>query len=337
MSIHYLVKCKCPETTDNLKQIYRLTINFNLIYNKNEAPNILAALSRDKIDQEYSQCVQIYTDASKDSSGKVGICCYIRSFALALDIEMQARLSDDVAVQTEEMVAIKMALENVCQLEQTTTHQRYAIFTDSLSTIDNLASSRSRCRPNLLSDVIDLLLNINSQITVVCVPSHIGTTGNERADQLANMGSKRPHIDIDVGVELASTVELTLTSTSCGNRHMEQRDNWTTLLQRPAKCRQPRSNTFRDEIGRSPRAPTTTRKMQTQLVPAQDSAARHRHLRQLWRSRNHRALSHQLLADEIAAAVKNICDQRKISFTLPTILSQVVVLEELRRLTHRQL
>ena len=43
---------------------------------------------------------------------------------------------------------------------------------------------------------------------------------------------------------------------------MEQGDNWTTLLQRPTRCRQPRSNTFRDEIGRSPRASTTTRKMQ---------------------------------------------------------------------------
>ena len=32
MSLHYLVKCKCQETTDNLKQMSRLTINFNLIY-----------------------------------------------------------------------------------------------------------------------------------------------------------------------------------------------------------------------------------------------------------------------------------------------------------------
>ena len=31
-SIPYLVKCKCQETTDNLKQMSRLTINFNLIY-----------------------------------------------------------------------------------------------------------------------------------------------------------------------------------------------------------------------------------------------------------------------------------------------------------------
>ena len=31
-SIPYLVKCKCQETIDNLKQMSRLTINFNLIY-----------------------------------------------------------------------------------------------------------------------------------------------------------------------------------------------------------------------------------------------------------------------------------------------------------------
>jgi len=31
-SLHYLVKCKFKETTDNLKQMARITINFNLIY-----------------------------------------------------------------------------------------------------------------------------------------------------------------------------------------------------------------------------------------------------------------------------------------------------------------
>ena len=70
----------------------------------------------------YSQYVQIYTHASKVSSGRVGIGCYIRSFVSSPDIEMEARLTDDVAVQTGEMAAIKMALENVRQLEQTTTH-----------------------------------------------------------------------------------------------------------------------------------------------------------------------------------------------------------------------
>jgi len=62
---------------------------------KNEAPNILATLSRDKIDQMYSQYVQIYTDASKDLSGRVEIGGYIRSFASSPDVEMEARLTDD--------------------------------------------------------------------------------------------------------------------------------------------------------------------------------------------------------------------------------------------------
>ena len=84
--------------------------SLTLEVSKNDAPNIMAALSRD------SQYIQIYTAASKDPPGKVGIGCYIRSFASSPDIEMEARLTDDVTVQTGEMVAIKMALENVCQL-----------------------------------------------------------------------------------------------------------------------------------------------------------------------------------------------------------------------------
>ena len=45
--------------------------SLTLEVNKNEAPNILA----DKIEQKYNQYVQIYTDSSKDPSGKVGIGC----------------------------------------------------------------------------------------------------------------------------------------------------------------------------------------------------------------------------------------------------------------------
>ena len=66
----------------------------------------------------------------------------------------------------------------------------------------------------------DLLHSINSQITVVWVPSHIGITDNERADQLANMGCKRQHIDIQSALNCRNfTVELPLISTSCGNMH----------------------------------------------------------------------------------------------------------------------
>jgi len=118
------------------------------------------------------------------------------------------------------MAAIKMALENVRQLEQICSSTICHIFTDSLSTIDNLASSRSRSRPNLLSDVIDLLHNINSQISVVWVPSHIGITGNERADRLANMAANDHTSTSTLALNCRKCMaESTLTSTSCGNRH----------------------------------------------------------------------------------------------------------------------
>ena len=312
--------------------------SLTLEVSKNEAPNILVALSRDKIDQEYSQYVQIYTDASKNPSGKVGIGCYIRSFASSPDIEMEARLTDDVAVQTGEMVAIKMALENICQLEQTTTHRRYAIFTDSLSTIDNLASSRSRSRPNLLSDMIDLLHNINSQITVVWVPSHIGITGNERADQLANMGSKRQHIDIDVGVELQEMYGRV--DTYINKLWQEHWNNQTTgrhlynvqpdVVSRERILFDTRSVevlAHRLRLGKC-RLNYYLHKIALHDTGTCDSCGQAE------------TIEHYLIncsQNEIAPAVKNICDQRKISYTLPTILSQVAVLEELRRLTHRQL
>ena len=160
-------------------------------------------------------------------------------------------------------------------------HRRYAIFTDSLSTIDNLASSRSRSRPNLLSDVIDLLHNINSQISVVWVPSHIGITGNERADRLANMAANNHTSTSTLALNCRKCMaESTLTSTSCGNRHgtTRQLDDTSTTSSQMSSAE---IEYFRDQIGRSPRAPTSTRKVQTQLLSAQDSAARHRHLRQL--------------------------------------------------------
>jgi len=71
--------------------------------------------------------------------------------------------------------------------------------------------------------------------------------------------------------------------------------------------------------------------MQTQLLSVQDSAAA--------TAAGKQKLEHYFIncsQNEIAAAVKNICDQRKISFTLPTIIRKVAVLEELRCLTHRQ-
>ena len=87
-------------------------------------------------------------------------------------------------------------------MEQTTSHRHYAIFTDLLSNIDNFTSTRSHSRPKLFAKLMDLIGTINSHVTLVWVPSHVGIEGNERADRLTYNGSQRQEIDIDVGFEL---------------------------------------------------------------------------------------------------------------------------------------
>ena len=64
--------------------------------------------------------------------------------------------------------------------------------------------------------------------TIPWIPSHIGITGNERADQLANMGCKRQHIDIHVGLELQELYGRVAIYQPAVATGMEQRDNWTT-------------------------------------------------------------------------------------------------------------
>jgi len=186
--------------------------------------------------------------------------------------------------------------------------------------------------------MIDLLHSVNSQITVVWVPSHIGITGNERADQLANMGSKLQHVDIDVGVELHEMYGRV--DTYIKKLWQEQWNNQTTgrhfynvqpdvvsrdRIRFDTRSAEVLANRLR--LGKC-RLNYYLHKIALHDTGTYDSC------------RQAETIEHYFLncsQNEIAAAVKNICDQRKISFTLPTILCQVAVLEALRRLTHRQL
>lgn len=177
-------------------------ITLSLEVSKQESPDILLALARGKIDQQYGDWIHIYTDASKTTSGQVGIGCYIQPTTTSSGTEESARLSDGVTIQTGEMTAIKRALELIRQLEQTTTSRKFAIFTDSLSSIATFSSGRARSRPNLLADLMDLSHSINSQVTLVWVPSHIGIRGNETADRLAKTATDNQSITYDIGFEL---------------------------------------------------------------------------------------------------------------------------------------
>jgi len=96
---------------------------------------------------------------------------------------------------------------------------------------------------------------------------------------------------------------------------MEKRDNWTTLLQRPVRCRQPRSNSFRDKIGRSPRASTALRLGKCRLNSYLHKIALH-DIGTCDRCGEAETIEHYLIScsqNKMAAAVKNICDQLHIT------------------------
>jgi len=132
---------------------------------KKDAPHILNALACEKINQQYADHVHIYTDASKDSSGKVGIGCHIRLSSTSQSIDKVARLTDGVAVQTGELAAIRMALQNIYLLENSTSYRRYAIFTDSLSSVQNFSTNASRNRPNFILKQQNLFKNYKVTLT----------------------------------------------------------------------------------------------------------------------------------------------------------------------------
>ena len=143
-----------------------------------------------------NKIVHIYTDASKTKSGRVGIGCFIQSTQTTPEYAFEARLTDGVSVYTGEMTAVKLAVEKILMLENTTQHTRFAVFTDSLSTAETFFSSRANSCPALYAETLDLLNTTKGHIILVWLPSHIGISGNEKADRLARAGTIRPAVDI---------------------------------------------------------------------------------------------------------------------------------------------
>ena len=100
-------------------------------------------------------------------------------------------------------------------------------------------------------------------------------------------------------------------------------DGWTWWARYQARC------------GERLRSLSSPSKALSSDLSAQDSAARRRLLRQLWRSRNYRALSHQRTKlQQLSRILRPTEDKLHITDDPPR---QVTVLEELRRLNRGQL
>ncbi|XP_013879364.1 uncharacterized protein LOC106528677, partial [Austrofundulus limnaeus] len=120
-------------------------VDFTIMKKKNDKGfNCNSYTVQKYIDQYYSY-VQIYTDASKDSTGKIGIAIIIPEF----HIKQAKRITNGLSVYTGEMSAILLAVQWVEEVRPL----RSLICSDSSSALLSLQNSHSESRPDILLEI----------------------------------------------------------------------------------------------------------------------------------------------------------------------------------------
>jgi len=148
----------------------------------------------------YKNAVHIYTDASKTLADKTSAAFCVPK----LNIEHSVRLTVNISIFAAELTAIKLALLWVIN----TVKEDICIFSDTLSSLQAISSGKSINRPNLLTEIFDLIRKYDRNINFIWLPSHIGIKGNELADRLANLAISVDNIDKDRGLELSEAYDL---------------------------------------------------------------------------------------------------------------------------------
>jgi hypothetical protein len=133
--------------------IQRPTVDIQLTaeVSKQEQPSALASLARGRI-ATYGECVQIYTDASKTSDGRVGVGCYMVASAHCGEMSQSVRVTDNVSVYAGEMAAIRVAYEYVRQLTDRTANRILGMIKTSFCYLSKdvvLKLYKSLARPHL--------------------------------------------------------------------------------------------------------------------------------------------------------------------------------------------
>ena len=168
---------------------------------KKDAPEILKALAMERI-ENYKSTVNIYTDASKTADGKTAAAFYVQD----LQIKRYSRLTNNITIFAAELTAIKLALKWVAT--ELDSENAVTIFSDSLSSLQAIEIGKSACRPKLLKEVLEFISKIKNKIVLVWVPSHIGISGNETVDKLANSGVVQPQVDVEIPLGTGEAILL---------------------------------------------------------------------------------------------------------------------------------
>ncbi|XP_058796888.1 uncharacterized protein LOC131667474 [Phymastichus coffea] len=142
---------------------------------------------------EKSHAVSVYTDGSKISEGlHTGAACYCPD----LNIHIKKALHSRASVYTAECLALNEAID----IAFLTKNREIFIFSDSLSALESLKSTKINSTTN--SYILEIkrkykaLSTSNRNVTFFWIPSHKGISGNEQADVLAKEATESTSSDI---------------------------------------------------------------------------------------------------------------------------------------------
>ena len=169
------------------------------LYTKHADQLLMANLAKEKIHDNFSEHLRIFTDGSKLDNGNVGCAFFIPDF----NIKRQFRLNNDISIFSAELFAIYMALSYLNDIPRSLT--RVVLLTDSKSVLQSFDNTVSKNRFDMQLECKMLIHQIVSKgidLTLLWIPSHVGIRGNEIVDNEAKLAANKPSIDHDIGFSL---------------------------------------------------------------------------------------------------------------------------------------
>ena len=142
---------------------------------KKDTPSHVYIQKFKEIKDQYSYCIPIYTDGSKDND-RVGCGLIINNLSI------KQRLPSNASIFTAEVTAIDLALDTIAESDD----DHFIIFSDSLSVL--LSLHNKKMDNPLILQLLQKLHHLScahKPIHLCWIPSHIGIRGNEAADMAA--------------------------------------------------------------------------------------------------------------------------------------------------------
>lgn len=166
--------------------------------NKSDPVKLQESFGRELI-ENYKDYIKVYTDGSKNVDGKVAAAYYVHNF----NVSNSVRISDNLTVFTAELIAIKLAVKWITDNSDNDSvkNKPIVILSDSLSALVALETKTSKTRPNLINTLLSDLYNLNNEVVLAWIPSHVNLKGNDIADSLAKGALANSSVDVEIPFE----------------------------------------------------------------------------------------------------------------------------------------